>query len=257
MKKIVDRKSFLKKGILGSLALFSLPSYSQKEQVYKTTGKLNLPTGSTLLFQGDSITDGRRDRKNTAANSPGALGHGYVSLIAGQLLGTYPAQEFSIYNRGISGNKIPQLKERWEEDCISLRPDVLSILIGVNDFWHLHTNGYTGTLESYEEGFRSLLRDTQEALPETKIILCEPFMVPGGTALKQGWPESFAGYRVVARKLAFEFQLPFVSFQEVFYEALEKADVSYWCPDGVHPGPAGSYLMAQAWIDVFEEMQGK
>lgn len=254
MKKIFDRKGFLRSSILGSLALYSLPSFAQKERVYKTDKKLNLPTGSTLLFQGDSITDGRRDRKNKAPNSPGALGHGYVQLIAGQLLGKYPSQEFEIYNRGISGNKIPQLVDRWQADCVDLAPDVLSILIGVNDFWHLHTNGYEGTLASYEEGFRSLLANTQSALPETKIIICEPFMVPGGTALKTGWPESFAGYRVVARKLAFEFQLPFVSFQEVFYEALEKAAVSYWCPDGVHPGPAGSYLMAQAWIEVFEEM---
>src|SRR4030043_1969549 len=92
---------------------------------------------STILFQGDSITDAGRDRKSEGnANNSNALGKGYVYSIATQLLAESPGDGLKIYNRGISGNKVFQLADRWDKDCLDLKPDVLSILIGVNDIWH-------------------------------------------------------------------------------------------------------------------------
>src|SRR5579864_8373098 len=98
--------------------------------------------GATILFQGDSITDAGRDRNQSAPNATGALGNGYPMLLAAMLLKQWPDLELRIFNRGISGNKVPDLQARWDSDTLSLKPDVLSILVGVNDYWHTRTHGY-------------------------------------------------------------------------------------------------------------------
>ena len=130
------------------------------------------------------------------------LGSGYVNLIASELLGRDAQPDLRVYNRGISGNKVFQLADRWKEDCLDIQPDVLTILIGVNDFWHKMKHGYKGTVEIYASDYRKLLEQTLHSLPELKLILCEPFMVPGGTAIEEGWPEAFAKYREKARDIA-------------------------------------------------------
>src|SRR5262245_6440742 len=109
--------------------------------------------GQTILFQGDSITDAGRKKDDDAPNSAAALGKGYSWLAAAQLLVDRPDDNFKIFNRGISGNKVYQLAERWQADCLVLKPDVLSILIGVNDYWHKKKHGYDGTLETYESDY--------------------------------------------------------------------------------------------------------
>ena len=109
--------------------------------------------GDTILFQGDSITDAGRKRDDSAANSDVAMGRGYAWLAAAQLLIEKPDAGLKIFNRGISGNKVYQLAERWQADCLDLKPNVLSILIGVNDFWHKKKHNYDGTLEKYEGDF--------------------------------------------------------------------------------------------------------
>ncbi len=110
--------------------------------------------GQTILFQGDSITDAGRNKDDSAANSQPALGNGYAWFSAAELLVDHPGDRLSIFNRGISGNKVYQLAERWQTDCLDLKPDVLSILIGVNDYWHKVKHGYEGTLETYETDYR-------------------------------------------------------------------------------------------------------
>src|SRR5258708_39748311 len=92
--------------------------------------------GTVVLFQGDSITDAGRNRASADANSAGALGSGYPLLVASAVLAARPGGALRLYNRGISGNKGPDLQQRWTADTIDLKPDVLSILIGVNHFWH-------------------------------------------------------------------------------------------------------------------------
>ena len=126
-----------------------------------------------VLFQGDSITDAGRNREQEQANNPWGFGVGYVNHIASWLLEEMPGKDLQIYNRGISGNKVYQLAERWEKDCLDLRPDLLSILIGVNDYWHLRNGVYEGTPEIYEQDYRSLLTLTREALPDIKLVICE------------------------------------------------------------------------------------
>jgi lysophospholipase L1-like esterase len=210
---------------------------------YRLTEKNNV-----ILFQGDSITDAGRDRKRqNNANELSALGTGFVFLAASQLLAEHSDAKPGIFNRGISGNKVYQLAERWDADCIALKPDVVSILIGVNDYWHTFKHQYQGTVEKYEKDYRALLERTHQALPAVTLVICEPFVLRCGEVNEKWFPD-FDRYRAAAKKVSTELNAIFVPFQHVFDEAAKKAPPYYWAADGVHPTMAGAYLMAQAWL---------
>jgi len=203
---------------------------------------------SVILFQGDSITDAGRDKtKEANANDANAFGRGYVYLIAAQLLADRAADSLKIYNRGISGNKVFQLAERWDKDCLQLKPDVLSILIGVNDIWHTLNGKYDGTVEKYENDYRALLARSRHALPDLKLVICEPFVLRCG-AVNEKWFPEFDGYRAAALRIARESKAVFVPFQSMFDKASKLAPPSYWAADGVHPTMAGASLMARTWL---------
>lgn len=203
---------------------------------------------STILFQGDSITDAGRDRNSEGnANNTNALGKGYVYSIATQLLADRAGDGLKTYNRGISGNKVFQLADRWDKDCLDLKPDVLSILIGVNDIWHSLNGNYEGTVEKYQKDYRALLDRTLKALPDVKLVICEPFVLRCG-AVNDKWFPQFDQYRAVAKKMAEEFNALFVPFQSMFDDAVKQAAPAHWAGDGVHPSMAGAYLMAQEWL---------
>ncbi len=212
------------------------------------------PDDLTILFQGDSITDAGRNRAHYYANDGSGMGHGYVFQIVSQMLAHHPGEQLKCYNRGISGNKVFQLAHRWQEDCLQLQPDVLSILIGVNDFWHTLTNNYDGTPEVFDQDLRALLTTTLEVLPEIKIMLGEPFAVSGGTAISATWKDKFPPYQQAVRQIATDFKATFVPYQKVFDTALERAPASHWCPDGVHPSMAGAVLMKDAWLGAFHQL---
>lgn len=203
--------------------------------------------GSVILFQGDSITDTGRNRETAQTpNLRSTLGSGYAWMAGSQLLVDHPKQDLKIYNRGISGNKVPDLAARWDEDCLNLKPDLLSILIGVNDYWHRRTGRYDGTLEIYETGYRELLERTLKALPHVKLVLCEPFALKCGK-VDDSWFPDLDGYRAVAKKMSEEFKTVFVPFQDLFDRAVAYADPAEWAADGVHPSPSGAALMAHEW----------
>jgi lysophospholipase L1-like esterase len=248
------RRDFIKNAALCG-AVFGLPVMSAaapKPAPKEATadGKIELSKGDTILFQGDSVTDARRSRGRSAAtpNDPSALGFGYATLAASTLLDKYAEKDLKIFNRGISGHKVPDLLNRWQKDTLDLKPNVLSILIGVNDFWHVKTHGYTGTLGSFEKDYRELLKRTVAALPKTKIVLGEPFAINVGKAVNDSWFPEFDAFRAVVKKLSGEFKTVFVPFQSVFDEAAKRAPKAYWSADGVHPTFAGVHLMAEAWI---------
>jgi lysophospholipase L1-like esterase len=203
--------------------------------------------GDVILFQGDSITDAGRERDNNDANSQPALGNGYAWLAASHLLLDQAAANLTIYNRGISGNKVYQLHERWDEDCIKLKPTVVSILIGVNDIWHKLNGNYDGTLEKYETDYRALLDRTKKELPNVRLVVCQPFVLRCGAVTEKWFPE-FDGYCAAARKVADEAGARFVSFQSMFDGATKIAPPERWAKDGVHPSPDGAALMAHEWI---------
>jgi lysophospholipase L1-like esterase len=252
-----NRRTFLKKTTLASAGVLGLGNLQAEPSLYeKEKTNLKLPKDLTILFQGDSITDAGRKRDHYYANDAwGGLGSGYVLPVASELLGKNPTSNIQCYNRGISGHKVFQLAKRWEEDCLQIQPDVLSILIGVNDFWHTLSHGYKGTARSYEDDFRKLLDRTLKQLPDCKIIVCEPFVVKGGSAIvEKEWFPAFMAYQNTARKISSDYNTNWVPFQKTFDDALEVASVEYWCPDGVHPSLGGGYLMAEVWLDVFKKM---
>ena len=153
--------------------------------------------------------------------------------------------------RGISGNKVYQLAERWDEDCLQIKPTVLSILIGVNDLWHKLNGKYQGTVEIYERDYRALLTRTTKALPKVRLVICEPFVLRCG-AVNDKWFPEFDTYRASARKIAGEFRASFVPFQAMFDEAVKYAPPEHWAKDGVHPSASGAALMAHEWCKTVE-----
>jgi lysophospholipase L1-like esterase len=205
--------------------------------------------GDVVLFQGDSITDAGRSReKASVPNEQPGLGSGYAWLAAAELLVDRPKDELKVFNRGISGNKVYQLAERWEDDCLNLKPNVLSILIGVNDIWHKLNGKYEGTLEIYERDYRALLERTRKALPKIKLVVCEPFVLKCG-AVNEKWFPEFDGYKAAARRVADAHKAVFVPFQSMFDQAVSYAPPEHWAKDGVHPTSAGASLMAHTWLN--------
>ena len=233
------RRDFLKIASLGPLVV---------PEIEFGKRKVRLSEGDVILFQGDSITDARRKKDDKEANSSPALGVSYPFFAAGELLYRGAGKDLKIYNRGISGNKVYQLAERWDADCLDLKPTVLSILVGVNDFWHTLVNGYKGTVQTYRDDYRKLLDRTKAALPSVKLIIGEPYAVKGVKAVDDKWFPAFDEYRQVSREIAGEYGAAFIPYQEVYDKA--PAPGSYWTVDGVHPTLAGARLMAEAWMKV-------
>jgi lysophospholipase L1-like esterase len=189
--------------------------------------------GARVLFQGDSITDGNRGR---SADPNHILGHGYVFLIAARHGAAYPEAAVEFINRGVSGNTVLDLEKRWQKDVMDLKPDLLSVLIGVND------NGKNVPFEQYEATYDRLLAEARAANPKLRIVLCEPFLKPTGN-LDPGIEKR----REIVGTLAAKYGAALVRFQPVFDAAAKKAPAEYWVWDKVHPTYRGHQLMADEW----------
>ena len=250
-----SRRGFLKisGAALGGAAMASLSGMSAQAADWPGKGRELVSKGNVILFQGDSITDAGRSREHAMTpNEHAPMGDGYAWLAAAQLLTSRPADGLKIWNRGISGHKVYQLAERWDADCIDLRPDVLSILIGVNDIWHMLAGNYAGTVEIYEKDYNALLVRTRKALPKVRLVVCEPFVLRCGAVGDKWFPE-FDGYRAAARRVAMAHKALFIPFQTMFDEAVKYAPAEHWAKDGVHPSAAGAALMAHTWVRMAAE----
>ncbi|EEF61555.1 SGNH/GDSL hydrolase family protein [Pedosphaera parvula] len=250
----LNRRNFLKTSsltALGTAALASVPAASQaaaSETWPANTVRSLISKGDVVLFQGDSITDmGRSREKAGEPNVQPALGNGYAWMAGAALLVDRPNDGLKVYNRGVSGNKVFQLAERWQTDCLDLKPNVLSILIGVNDIWHKLNGKYDGTVEIYERDYRALLDRTKKALPDVKLVICEPFVLRCG-AVNDKWFPEFDTYRAAAKRVADAFHATWVPFQSMFNEAIKLAPPEHWAKDGVHPTDHGASLMAHDWL---------
>lgn len=247
---MANRRIFLKNAL--SISAFSCidPRYitSNAFPGHFTNAPLNNNADAyTVLFQGDSITDGNRTRNQDWNH---VMGHGFAYLIASRLWCDYPRKGFHFYNRGISGNKVTDLAQRWQQDTVVLKPNLLSILIGINDLAAWMNNHERYTAEQYEKEYRSLLLQTKERLPGSTLVICEPFILPVGR-IKERWQEyadEIKKRQQIAASLSKDFNAIFIPFQQVFNKALAKAPAEYWIWDGIHPMPAGHELMARAWI---------
>ena len=200
----------------------------------------------TILFQGDSITDCRRDRE-AEVNMPWHLGYGYANMISSRLLLNDPGAEYRCINRGISGNRVVDLYARWKVDALNFRPDVISILIGVNDVWHEFSSQNGVENDRFEEVYRMLLNWTKQVLPDVKLLIMEPFALLSDV-VDEAFLAEVKERAKVAAKLASEFNAVYLPLQDKLDAAAQIAPNSYWLFDGVHPTAAGNQLIADAWL---------
>lgn len=250
-----NRRSFITKSIVGATLLTNANLFSaQAESMIslRKSKKITINQNDIILFQGDSITDNGRDRNNKNVNDNGALGSGYVNLAAASLLEKYADKNLKIYNRGISGNRVPDLQNRWQQDTIDLQPTILSILIGVNDFWRTKDSGATNTPELFKKQYQDLLQQTLSKLPQVKLIIGEPFGVKDVKHVTDDWYPDFLAYQNACVEISKEFDAALISYQSIFDQAQRKASGSYWTTDGVHTSLAGASLMAKGWLDVIK-----
>ncbi len=203
-----------------------------------------------FLFQGDSITDGNRGRNKDPNH---IMGHGYAFSVASRVGADFAESNHVFYNRGISGNRVPDLKKRWQTDTLDLKPDVLSILIGINDTSVLINKSLIeedADIDLFETTYRDILTQSKQQNPDTLFVLCLPFVFALSN-VKDKWVKySSTVLRLTERvnKLAVEFDAVVVDFPSVFNKATKKAPVEYWIWDGIHPTVPGHELMAREWI---------
>ena len=230
----------MRPAILANLSfLLCLPAWGQSSLPF-------FHAHDVVLFQGDSITDGGRQRTGSDYNH--TMGQDYAYILAATIGSDHPELDLNFVNRGISGDRVQDLAARWQADTLSLHPNFLSILIGVNDT--LSVGDRAESLDEFRATYDRLLSATIAALPNTKIVLGEPFILPVGK-YKQDYPNWLATVKQrqdAVFALAAKYHLPVVRYQEVFDRASTSTPADHWSWDGVHPTYAGHGLMAREWL---------
>ena len=202
----------------------------------------------TIVFQGDSITDATYPRQY-----PTELGNGYVTITAGRVTYDYPGK-YQCFNRGISGNRSVDLYARIKKDVLNLKPDILTVLIGVNDVWHEFESNDGVSVEKYVKILKMFLQEVRDERPDCHIFLMEPFVLEG-TANAAFFTEfSHEVYKRAAacKAVAQELDIPFIPLQEKISALAAATNNAYVLHDGVHPTSAGHYLISQELYKTME-----
>jgi len=208
---------------------------------------MKIQPNSKLVMIGDSITDCQRSRQVGASFSE-ALGNGYVSYVNGLLTARYPEYCIQVFNKGVSGDTVHELKARWQTDVLDLQPDWLSICIGINDVWqHFDTQYQLESLVSLDEyrlTLDELLRATTPVL--NGLILMTPyFVIPNRSDSMRAMMDL---YGEVVRRLATQYQAYLVDTQASFDQALVHLDPAVLAWDLAHLTPAGHMILARAYL---------
>lgn len=251
-----DRRAFLKvtAATTGAATLCAGDIAEARESVNSPSGvggyNYRLPSftkGSRLLFQGDSITDMKWGRNQKDRNH--YLGHSYVYLIAARLGVDMPEAQLDVYNRGMSGHKVADLRGRWQKDAVDMKPDLLSILIGVND---VGRNLSGVDIANWEADYRFILDASRKANPKLRLVLLDPFVLASGRLEN---PDAFKLWRdqverliPIVKQLAADYDAVHIRTQDVFDAAASAVSPEHWIWDGVHPLPQGHELIARAWL---------
>ena len=209
-----------------------------------------------ILFQGDSITDCGRSREVLSC-----VGNGYPYLVRAQYGLEKPGQ-FEIVNRGISGNRSVDVYARIKADIINLKPDYMSILMGVNDVWHELAIGNGVDTPKFEKIYTMLIEEVLEALPDIKLMILEPYALPGSATegILEDGSDKYTVFRketeekaAACRRVAEKFNIPFVPLQAKLDEMQKAYGTESVSGDGVHPNVTGHLLIARAWMEAFEK----
>lgn len=210
-----------------------------------------LHEGDTVLFQGDSITDGGRQKTGMDYNH--IMGQDYAYIVAAEVGSQSPEAHLQFVNRGVGGDWLPDLASRWQEDTIALHPALLSILVGVNDTLSARKPAESGA--AFGIAYDHLLAKTIAAMPSVRIVLGEPFVLRVGKHVDtyaKDRAEIEKRQQAVAR-LAAKYHLPVIRYQEAFDAACKKGPPDHWSWDGIHPTYAGHGLMAREWLKTVNE----
>ena len=204
---------------------------------------ISLEENYKILFIGDSITDCGRSREDLS--NPGL---GYVRFLAGMLGMSYAELKPKFINTGISGDRVRDLKARWEPDCLKHKPDVVSIMIGINDTWRRYDAAKDPTdAAAYKKDYEFILKELKNKL-DCQIVIVEPFLLPTPEDRRE-WREDLDPKITAARELASEYADAFVPLDGIFASAAIRREPSYWTPDGVHPSIQGHMLIAESWLE--------
>jgi len=250
----MNRRTFLATGatVAGTIALETHIQAATSDPVVGgipgyASGTPKFKTGTRLLFQGDSITDMNRGRNETDRNH--YLGHSYVYLIAARLLVERPIDKLEFFNRGVGSSTMPDMVQRWEKETIDSKPDLVSVLFGVNDVRRFMQGT---TPEQWEADYRSVLEATRAANPQTEFVLLDPFVLPSGPLAN---PDEFRKWRAeidrmlpIVEKLSKDFDAVHIKTQALFDAAASAVSPEHWIWDGVHPLPQGHELIARNWL---------
>ena len=210
----------------------------------------------TILFQGDSITDSMRIRE-----SDNCRGNGYATLVSAKLMYEHPG-EYVCLTRGVNGNRSVDVLARMRSDIENLQPDVMSLLIGVNDVWHEITRQNGVSPRRFEKVVDLMLDELSVSRPGMKIMLLEPYVLEGEkTCNTEEIPDRWdrfstlvPQYAGIIRKLAERYHCAFVPLQDTFSELAAKYGGNVWLTDGVHPTIAGHAVIAKAWLDAYANL---
>lgn len=205
--------------------------------------------GTTVLFYGDSITDASRDREN-----PWHMGHGYAKKVADIYNALYPESKVKFFNRGVGGDRLSDLLERYDGDVLPVRPDFVSVLIGINDTWRRYDSGLIVTADEFEKEYRYLLERLHLDFPESRIMMIEPFLLPTDKEKECYWEDLGPKIEIVKR-LAVELADFYLSSGQVFEEEMGKgATLLQLSEDGVHPTNEGHNCLAVKWLEIIDSI---
>ncbi len=242
----------------------------QGEQIIKKESTEQTKPRKRILFIGDSVTDGGWGRsgglmtpseKRNQWDQNHLYGHGYMEMCAAHYMSLYPEEDFVFMNRGVSGNTLYDLQRRWQQDALNLQPDVVSILVGINDanrFLRDTTQAIPNYIQ-WEQTYRQLLAQLRAVNPDVVIILGTPFVAKvGRIGGNENYPQLEAIVHRLAqivRKIAEEEHTLLISYDTMFTQLQGNAPrPDYWIWDGIHPTTAGHRRMADLWIQQVGEL---
>lgn len=205
---------------------------------------MRLKKNSTVLLQGDSITDAERDKSRL-----NSYGFGYAQIIAGWIGYRFSAGNVTVINKGLSGNRVIDLRNRWKEDCLDLKPSLVSVMIGINDTWRRYDSNSITTPEDFERDYDYILGQVRDVL-HADIILMEPFLVNTKPEFEKWRKEDLGPKQEVVKKLANKYKAVHIPLDKLFAEAQRKREPAFWAGDGIHPEAPGHALIAQNWLKV-------
>ena len=194
-----------------------------------------------ILFQGDSVTDARRDRSN-----PSDMGDGYPRYASAMIQDSFPDIDFEFVNLGIGGNRTEHLVQRLESDFIDIKPDIISVMIGINDVWHRHSHDIRTTDEDIERNYRTVL-EAIKSRTDARILIIQPFLMESANPNVAELREELTIAQVIIKRLADKYADAYLPMDTILNTETKEEPV-YYTEDGIHPTPNGACYIGEAYL---------